>query len=118
LEIDVERSENFIDKITGLPELIKIDVETFEPEVLEGFGNVDFRNSVFLIEILNDEVANEIEKRLPPKDFIYLNIDDINNKISEQSNLTKSALYNFLILPRNSKRIDALKILGTIHSKT
>lgn len=117
LEIDVERSENFIDNVSSLPELIKIDVETFEPEVLEGFGNVDFRNSVFLIEILNDEVAKQIEKSLPPKDFIYLNIDDINNKISEQSNLTKSDLYNFLILPRNSKRIDTLKILGTIHSK-
>ena len=77
-----------------------MDVETFEPEVLEGFRDLDLSGTTFLIEILSDVIAKKVERILPPKDFFYFNIDDSLDTCLFQENLTKSDFYNFLILPK------------------
>ena len=81
--------------ITSL-DLVKIDVETHEPEVLEGFGSYlkKFQPTV-LIEILNEEVASRVTKMIEGIPYMYFNIDE-NNGIRQVSKLTKSDDYNFL----------------------
>lgn len=111
LAIQVERASTFIGDSEKVPELIKIDVETFEPEVLEGFSEIDLTCTTFLMEILDDSIAAEIENFLPSTEFIYVNINDRRNTCRFQEHLTKSDFYNFLIIPRqmNSDKLQQIK---------
>lgn len=78
-------------------DLIKIDVETHEAEVLEGFGNyLEKYKPSMLIEILNEEVAEKINTQLKNMHYLYFNIDE-NNGIRKVAKLEKSDYYNFLI---------------------
>ena len=93
ITIDSFVEQNNIDKI----DIIKIDVETHEVEVLNGFRKYIYEfEPTLLIEILNDEIAIGIEKIISPIDYYYFNIDE-NTGIREVSCLGKSDNYNFLI---------------------
>lgn len=78
-------------------DLIKIDVETHEPEVLEGME--DYLNKfqpTMLIEILNDEVGKKVQDLIKGIDYIYFNIDEV-NKPNRVDTIKKSDYYNYLI---------------------
>jgi len=78
-------------------DLIKIDVETHEVEVLEGFKeHLHKFQPTMIIEVLNDEVAHGIQRLLDGMGYVYYNIDE-NNGIRKVPSLTKSDYYNFLI---------------------
>ena len=102
VEVEVNVAKAYLNHSQNLPELVKCDVETFEPNVLEGFGRVDFLNTIFLIEILNEKVAGELQSFFDPADFEFVNIDDINSRFSRQEKLSPSFTYNFLIYPKSS----------------
>lgn len=79
------------------PTLIKLDVETHEPEVLLGMGElVRLSKPDFLIEILNEEVGERVEAILRPHDYLYFNIGE-KGEIRRQEKLGKSDHWNFLI---------------------
>ncbi|MGH2564708.1 MAG: FkbM family methyltransferase, partial [Ginsengibacter sp.] len=81
-------------------DLMKIDVETHEPEVMEGFANYFLQfKPILLIEILNDEVAEKLNKYFAPGDFDFYNIDELAG-IKKVNKLSKSDYYNFLIVPK------------------
>ncbi len=86
--------ENKINKI----DLIKIDVETHEPEVLEGMG-IYLRKfkPTLLIEILNDEIGKKVEQLIQGIDYLYFNIDEQGGTVEEATCITKSKYYNYLI---------------------
>jgi len=111
LQIEVQKAKNFVKEPKQIPSLIKLDVETFEPEVLEGFGRLDLSETIFLIEILNDQIAAAVEEFLPPSAYIYFNIDDKQDSARIQEHLSKSDFYNFLILPRDIERIKLNQVL-------
>ena len=78
-------------------DLLKIDVETHEVEVLEGMGALlSAHRPAMLIEILNEEVAQGVERLLKPLGYVYFNIDEINPPVRVAS-LGKSAHYNFFV---------------------
>ena len=78
-------------------DLMKIDVETHEAEVLEGMGQyLEKWQPTILIELLNDEVAKNVEQLLKPFDYLYFNIDE-NKTFYQVDHLTKSDYFNFLI---------------------
>jgi FkbM family methyltransferase len=108
-EINVRRADEFIFHKAEIPNLIKMDVETFEPEVLRGFANLDLTNCLFLIEILSDEIGTQIQEILTPENFIYININDKIDKCRFQINLSKSDYYNFVLIPK--------KIYGKEHAQ-
>lgn len=86
--------ENKIHKI----DLIKIDVETHEPEVLEGFDTyLDKFRPTLIIEILNDEVGQRVENSLKDKDYLYFNIHENAGSVRQVEHITKSDEYNYLI---------------------
>lgn len=78
-------------------DLMKIDVETHEPEVLDGMGRYlkDFKPTL-LIEILNDEIAEKIENLIKELNYIYFNLNE-KGSIKQVQSLTKSDFHNFLI---------------------
>jgi FkbM family methyltransferase len=78
-------------------DLIKIDTETHEPEVLEGYTHyLPMHKPSILIEILNDEIATKIEKIISGMGYLYFNIDE-QNPPKQVSKLTKSNYYNFFL---------------------
>ncbi len=101
-EIKVRRLDSLIEemKIEKI-DLIKIDVETHEPEVLEGFGKyLDVFKPTMLIEVLNDEVGEKIEALIEGKDYLYFNLDEKSDSIRKVERITKSDYYNYLICSR------------------
>lgn len=78
-------------------DLMKIDVETHEPEVLEGMQKfLGQYKPTLLIEILNDEVANKVERFVKDLGYLYFNIDEIHQP-KRVNKLEKSDYYNYLI---------------------
>jgi FkbM family methyltransferase len=93
ITLDSFIKENNIEKI----DLIKIDVETHEPEVLEGFReNIQKFKPTLLIEILNNDIANKIQSLVAGMDYLYFNIDELGG-VRQVDRLTKSDYYNYLI---------------------
>lgn len=87
-------------------DLVKIDVETFEVEVLEGFReNLNKYRPTLLIEILNEEVANGISKLIANINYNYYNISE-SKGITKVDTISKSSSYNYLICtPEVSEKI-------------
>lgn len=78
-------------------DLIKIDVETFEVEVLEGFqqGLNKFKPTI-LIEVLNKDIADGISKLIANIDYEFYNISETNG-ITKVDKICRSDSYNYLI---------------------
>jgi FkbM family methyltransferase len=80
------------------PNLVKIDVETHEHEVLEGF-NFDLSEiDAFLIEVLSEKVASKLNELLSGLNFRFFNIDDKNNTVRETVSINKSDQYNYFVI--------------------
>ena len=78
-------------------DLIKIDVETHEPEVLEGYAKyIKEHQPSILIEILNDEVGKKVESLVKNINYLYFNIDE-NKGIKKVDGISKSDYYNYLL---------------------
>lgn len=99
-------------------DLLKIDVETHEVEVLEGFGKyIKAFEPTFIIEILNDEIAKGIEKIISGIDYEYFVIDE-NSGIKKVDHLKKSDYYNFLICkPKIANRLKTVKRFTTLYKE-
>lgn len=110
-EIELKKLDSFIkeNNIKKI-DLLKIDVETFEVEVLEGFKeNLKKFKPTILIEILNNKIAKGIENVISELNYEYYNIDE-RGSIKKVENLSKSKSYNFLLCQSDiSKNIDLLK---------
>lgn len=91
-------------------DLVKIDVETHEPQVMEGLGKyLDVFRPTILIEILNDDIGAKIEEMVKGKNYLYFNIDDKNNSFRRVENIVKSDQYNYLLCDEQTA-----KMLGLI----
>lgn len=79
-------------------DLVKIDVETYEPTVLRGFVDLIRRDKpTMLIELLNDTVAQQVAELVDGLGYAYYNIDDQAWPPLRTDRLSRSAHYNFLI---------------------
>lgn len=98
-EIKTVRLDTFIEQHNVKKiDLIKLDVETFEGEVLEGFSSYlqEFKPTM-LVEILNDEVGQKVQDLVENLNYLYFNIDDIRHSIRQTDKLTKSDYFNYLL---------------------
>jgi FkbM family methyltransferase len=95
--------KNSIEKI----DLMKIDVETHEPEVLEGMGEyLDKFKPDFLIEIWDETCAVWLNNIFKDKGYLYFDIDDKNDVVTQKKEITVSSFWNFLICkPETAKKI-------------
>lgn len=105
VKLDTFISENSIERI----DLLKIDVETFEVEVLEGLKENLYKfKPTMLIEILNETIAKGIQNIISEINYEYYNIDE-KGSITKVDNLSKSKSYNYLICkPEIAAKIDIL----------
>lgn len=96
------------EKIEGL-DLIKIDVETHEYEVLLGMNDLIKKyKPTFLIEVLNEDVAKNIESLVKDLAYLYFDINEV-SRIQQVSSIKKSSYYNYLICQENiAKELDLI----------
>jgi hypothetical protein len=89
----------------GPVELMKIDVETHEPEVLEGAHNLirESRPSM-LVEVLTTEAATRITGILEGLNYVYFSIDELKGpKLSME--ITPSLNQNYLLYAGNPQDV-------------
>jgi FkbM family methyltransferase len=108
IKIDIKTTtlDDYISQhqITSI-DLMKIDVETHEPEVMAGFVQYFCQfKPILLIEILNEEVANQLSGYFAAADFDFYNVDELAG-IKKVNSLSKSDYYNFLIVPKEKAHL-------------
>jgi len=102
MKIQVRRLDSLIlEEGLKAPNLVKLDVETYEYEVLTGLGSHFPSNAIFLIEILREDLALKLVKFFSESEYEYWNIDDGKGSIRKVPKLGKSDFYNFLVVPKS-----------------
>lgn len=98
VEIQTKKMSTLIeDEKIEFIDLIKIDVETHEPEMLRGMGDYLRKwKPTLIIEILTDEVGQSVEQILSGMDYLYFNVDE-NQGIRQVDHIGKSDYYNYII---------------------
>lgn len=105
-EIETVTLDTFIEANNiGKIDLIKIDVETYEPNVLEGYKKyLRLHRPDFLIEVLTDNVGEKLQKIFDGQHYYYFNIDDKKGSIRKTSTIEKSDYFNYLICTEESAK--------------
>jgi FkbM family methyltransferase len=111
-EIDIITLDSFITdhSIRGI-DLMKIDVETHEGEVLEGFMKYmpDFKPT-FLIEILRNEVGEKVQNCLKGLNYLYYNIDENGDVLKVDNIMRRGHNYNYLLCSPEVAKSLGLKV--------
>jgi len=101
MTISVRRADSLMKEFSiPIPSLVKLDVETYEYEVLKGFGTTPFKDCIFLIEILSNELGEKLIPFFPSEKYDFYNIDDAMSVVRKTESLEKSDFYNYLICPK------------------
>lgn len=79
-------------------DLIKIDVESHEPEVLEGYKKINLHKPVILCEVWNREIGEKIEKYVLTSHYDYFLLNG--DKIEKVKDLKLDRFANYLFLPK------------------
>ena len=101
MQVEVLTLKSFIEhnSIRSI-DLVKIDVETHEPEVLEGFGEyLDRFKPAILIELITDYVVESVVPIVKEMNYLYFNIDE-KKGITQVMTLDISNSFNFLFCTR------------------
>jgi len=99
-EIETVRLDDFItnNNIRAI-DLMKIDVESHEPAVIEGMGALlEKFQPILFIEILTGEVAEKLSRFFSPEKYIFFNISE-EAGYQKVGTLSRSDSFNFLICP-------------------
>jgi len=79
-------------------DLLKIDVETHEPEVLTGFSMIQKFKPTLLVEILDDSIGKRVQEVLENHgcNYLYFDIDE-GKGFKKTENIRKSSGFNYLV---------------------
>jgi FkbM family methyltransferase len=94
-EIEVDRMDNIFTE-SDFPDLIKLDVETHEPEVIEGMAALISILPTMLIEVLSDEVAEKLNGLIDLKGYCIYDVPD-HAPIRKLQKIQKATNYNLLL---------------------
>lgn len=103
ITIKKQRLSSFIEEhgITKI-DLMKIDVETYEPQVLSGMGRyLRVFKPTILIEILNESVARAVESLITDLGYQYFLIDEMKGYIKRENLSPGRRGNNFLLLNKD-----------------
>lgn len=87
-EIDTIRLDSYVQNTaTKFPDLLKIDVESYEPQVLQGMSSyLKEAKPTMLIEILSTEIGEQIEGLIEGLGYTYYKVQD-NERLVKASTL-------------------------------
>jgi FkbM family methyltransferase len=91
-------------------DLAKIDVERYEPQVLEGFSLIWKFKPAILIEILDDEIGSKVEAELIKYGCSYLYFDiDEEHGLKKMEHIKQSSGFNYLLCTEDvAKQLELL----------
>lgn len=98
LQVPVKKLASLVEELNLQQiDLLKIDVETFEPQVLKGFQPYlqQFKPAL-LIEVLEDKIGAQIEAAVQNLGYLYFDIDD-ERGLFQKEHITKSTHFNYLL---------------------
>lgn len=79
-------------------DVMKIDVETHEPETFEGMGEyLRKHRPAMIVEILGDDIAAKCEEKLAGLDYLLFDINEKKGTITRVNTLRDPSYRNFLI---------------------
>lgn len=106
--LDSYISENGIENL----DLIKIDVELHEPEVFEGFRDLQKFRPAIVVEILTQEVAEKISSIADLTDYRFFKLVGAHQMIELKKLQADSDHRNYLLLPKERSLTGDIKIEG------
>ncbi|MBI4945991.1 MAG: FkbM family methyltransferase [Bacteroidetes bacterium] len=87
-------------------DLIKIDVETFEYEVLLGYGKyLQEHKPALILEIQDRIIGKNIESLLQPSAYTFYNIDEERGLIRTNELGTSTKNHNYLLCPQSKRSL-------------
>ena len=105
--VTVKQMQKYIeDKKIKKVDLIKIDVETFEYEVLLGYGKyLKEHQPTFVLEIQDRTIGKNIESLFSADAYVYYNIDEEKGlkKTIDLGTLGKN--HNYLLIPKSKENL-------------
>lgn len=108
-EVETIALNSFFKYFNDRIDLIKIDVEMHEPEAIFGMMSIlEKSRPAIIIEILNDDIGNRVEKLICNLDYLFFSINEVNEP-KRVSKLSKSDFYNYLLCTQ-----ETAKFLGLI----
>ena len=105
--VSVNKLGNYIkEKKINRADLIKIDVETFEFEVLDGLDEfIELFKPIIILEIQNQYIGSNISSLLSKKHYSFFNIDEKNGLKLTQNLGGDEKHRNYLICPNTKMGI-------------
>jgi len=101
-DVEVVQLDNFEELANKKIDLIKLDVEMHEPEAIEGMINLIKKNQpTILIEILNSEIGEKIEKLLSDIEYYCFSIDE-ENEPQHVPKIKESDFHNLLLIKKEN----------------
>jgi FkbM family methyltransferase len=88
--VTVRRLSTFLDETGVIPDLLKIDVESHEPEVIEGLGAALEHRPSMLVEVWHDgehgglEMGKRVEATVAGRGYLYFRLDDTHGPVREE----------------------------------
>jgi FkbM family methyltransferase len=105
MESKVSKFSTLIEsELVHIPNLVKLDVETHEPEVLEGFGFDLEKVDAYLIEVLNNDAAKKLNELFRGTIFKIFNLNDENLEVYEYAEFKYTGCYNYFVVKPNLAR--------------
>lgn len=82
-------------------DILKIDVEMFEPQVIEGFGDVLFKHRPYIfIEVLSNDIAEKLNL-LFKDEFAYYHLSDKNIMCRKNQLEMVPLKWNYILCPKD-----------------
>ncbi len=100
--VKVFKADDYCYSNSVFPDLISIDVESHEPQVLEGMKQIiEIHKPTILIEVLNLKIGREIESHLKKFNYLFFKINEGKSVIQSQNlipEIDAEKSYNFICL--------------------
>jgi FkbM family methyltransferase len=94
----------------GKPNLVKMDVETHESEVLEGFHFDLYEVDAYLVEVLNADAADKLNGLFGGMGFDFYNVNDVKGSVQKTDRIYFTGHYNyFVIKPELARQLSSLQ---------
>lgn len=108
IQVEVKRLDEYWKGNPNKVDLIKIDVETFEYEVLKGYGSLLFEHRpIILLEIQDEVIGNRVASLFNDKGFYFFHIHEKEGlmQTSVMGLRSDEVNRNFLICPKEKQAL-------------